>query len=165
LTDAILHKFPAALRGLNSAIPADLERIILKCLDKDPENRYQSAKELAVDLRRLEATSTSAAASAPLRKKPRRWLVLALGGGALIAATFLSLLRLTRNETWGTPSLRWEQLTNFDDSAEIPTLSRDGKLVAFLRGPGSFGNSTNVGQVWLKSLPDGQPPPTHQNHP
>jgi serine/threonine protein kinase len=157
LTDAILHKFPAALRGLNSAIPADLERIILKCLDKDPENRYQSAKELAVDLRRLEATSTSAAASAPLRKKPRRWLVLALGGGALIAATFLSLLRLTRNETWGTPSLRWEQLTNFDDSAEIPTLSRDGKLVAFLRGPGSFGNSTNIGQVWLKSLPDGQP--------
>jgi Tol biopolymer transport system component len=53
--------------------------------------------------------------------------------------------------------LRWEQLTNFNDSAEIPTLSRDGKLVAFLRGPGNFGSSTNQGQIWFKSLPDGEP--------
>jgi eukaryotic-like serine/threonine-protein kinase len=159
LIDAILHKVPAPLRGLNSAIPEELERIILKCLERDPENRYQSATELVVDLRRLEATSTGVAVAAPLlRKQSRRWL--AVGGAgvcALIVATLLLWLRLTRNEHVGTPSLRWEQLTNFDDSAEIPTLSRDGKLVAFLRGPGSFGNSTNVGQVWFKSLPDGQP--------
>ncbi len=40
---------------------------------------------------------------------------------------------------------------------EIPALSRDGKLVAFLRGPGSFGSSVNAGQIWFKSLPDGEP--------
>jgi len=160
LIDAILHKLPVPLRGLNGAIPVELERIILKCLDKDPENRYQSAKELVVDLRRLETTSTGVVVAAPLRKRHRRWLVLAIGivgVCALIVATLLLWPLLTRNESVGTPSLRWEQLTNFDDSAEIPTLSRDGKLVAFLRGPGSFGNSANAGQVWFKSLPDGQP--------
>ena len=160
LIDAILHKLPVPLRGLNSAIPAELERIILKCLDKDPENRYQSAKELVVDLRRLEATSTVVAIAAPLRKRPRRWLILAIGGAgvcALIAATFLLWPRLIRNESLAAPSMRWEQLTNFNDAAEIPTLSRDGKLVAFLRGPGSFGSSANTGQVWFKSLPDGEP--------
>jgi hypothetical protein len=54
---------------------------------------------------------------------------------ALIAATLQLWPRLTRNESAGTPALRWEQLTNFTDAAEIPALSRDGKLVAFLRGP------------------------------
>jgi serine/threonine protein kinase len=161
LIDAILHKVPAPLRELNGAIPAELERIILKCLDKDPENRYQSAKELVVDLRRLEATPTATEVAVAPRKWPRRRLVLAIGGAAgvcaLIAATLLLWPRLASDERTGVPTLRWEQLTNFDDAAEIPTLSRDGKLVAFLRGPGDFGSSANVGQVWLKSLPDGQP--------
>jgi eukaryotic-like serine/threonine-protein kinase len=44
LIDAILHEPPTPPRALNGTIPADLERIILKCLDKDPENRYQSAR-------------------------------------------------------------------------------------------------------------------------
>jgi len=160
LIDAILNKLPVPLRGLNGAIPAELERIILKCLDKDPENRYQSAKELVVDLRRLETPSTGVTVAAPLRRRPRRWLVPAIGGAALctlVAASLLLWPRLVHNESTGVPALRWEQLTNFDDSAEIPTLSRDGKLVAFLRGPGSFGSSTNDGQVWFKSLPDGEP--------
>src|SRR5258708_15197392 len=160
LIDAILHKPPAPLRGLNGAIPAELERILLKWLDKEPENRYQSAKELVLDLRRLEATSSGVAVAAPRRKRAPRWLVLAIGGAgicALVGAALLLWPRLTRSGSAGAPTLRWEQLTNFNDSAEIPTLSRDGKLVAFLRGPGSFGNSTNPGQIWFKSLPDGEP--------
>jgi len=45
----------------------------------------------------------------------------------------------------GAPTLLWTQLTNFNDSAETPTLSRDGKLVAFPRGPGSFGSCCEHG--------------------
>ncbi len=53
VADQILNQAappPSAVSGKHS--PA-LDAIILKCLDKDPEQRYQSAKELAVDLRRL----------------------------------------------------------------------------------------------------------------
>ena len=64
---------------------------------------------------------------------------------------------ISRNQTDALPSLRWEQLTNFNDAAEIPALSPDGKTVAFLRGPDSFGTSANGGEIWLKSLPDGEP--------
>jgi eukaryotic-like serine/threonine-protein kinase len=58
LIDAILHQTPVAPHALNSRVSTDIERIILKCLDKDPARRYQSAKELFVDLRRLDTTSS-----------------------------------------------------------------------------------------------------------
>jgi len=57
LIEAILREAPAAPRAVNPRVSAELERIILKCSEKDPENRFQSAKELAVDLRRLVSPS------------------------------------------------------------------------------------------------------------
>jgi serine/threonine protein kinase/Tfp pilus assembly protein PilF len=68
LVDAILHRAPSPPRSVNSAISAELERIILKCLEKEPEHRYQSAKDLVVDLHRLAAPSTVLQPS-PLRTR------------------------------------------------------------------------------------------------
>jgi len=59
LMDAILHQPPVTPRALNPRISTALEAIILKCLDKDPDRRYQSAKELLVDLQRLASPSSS----------------------------------------------------------------------------------------------------------
>ena len=64
LTDEILHQVPLTPRGMNSRISPALEYTILKCLEKDPEDRYQSAKEIEVDLRRL-GTSVSTPAARP----------------------------------------------------------------------------------------------------
>lgn len=51
LREHILFGDPPSLRHLNSAIPIELERICLKCLRKHPDDRYQSANELAVELK------------------------------------------------------------------------------------------------------------------
>ncbi|MCK4836050.1 MAG: serine/threonine protein kinase, partial [Candidatus Aminicenantes bacterium] len=46
----IIQKDPPPLRKVNPRIPVDLETIVMKCIEKDPNRRYSSAKELAEDL-------------------------------------------------------------------------------------------------------------------
>lgn len=54
LVYSILNEDPEPVTGLRSGVPMDLERIINKCLEKDPQNRYQHSDELRVDVRRIE---------------------------------------------------------------------------------------------------------------
>jgi serine/threonine-protein kinase len=88
LTDAILHQPPVTPRALNARVSPGLERIVLKCLDKDPESRYQSAKELGVDLRRLAVPTTVPISP---RREPRGWGRLS-GRGLLAGAAVVVLL-------------------------------------------------------------------------
>jgi len=70
LIGAILRRPPRSPAALNPRLSPELERIIGKCLEREPENRYQSAKELAIDLRRLETGVLSAVQAAAT---PARW--------------------------------------------------------------------------------------------
>jgi Tol biopolymer transport system component len=58
--DCILHAQPEAIARFNYDVPAELERIVRKCLEKERERRYQSARELLVDLKNLKRDSDSA---------------------------------------------------------------------------------------------------------
>jgi tetratricopeptide (TPR) repeat protein/predicted Ser/Thr protein kinase len=82
--DAILNRAPTAPVELNPAVPAELQRIVNRCLEKDRELRYQSAADLAADLKTLkrDATREQPVASAP--QKPR-WIIAAVFVVAVLA--------------------------------------------------------------------------------
>src|SRR5271168_154262 len=69
LTDEILHATPRAPSRVNAALPAGLERVIERCLEKDPALRYPSGRELLADLNALQQPAEPAAAGAKSRTK------------------------------------------------------------------------------------------------
>jgi TolB-like protein/predicted Ser/Thr protein kinase len=80
---AILRSSPTPVSTHNPKLSAELARIIGKCLEREPENRYQSAKELAIDLHRLHLGTLSDLHSTSMvthRQSAERvrWTMLAL---------------------------------------------------------------------------------------
>ena len=85
LIGAILHRSPLSPTVINPRLSPELERIIGKCLEKEPENRYQSVKELAIDLRRLLTPSAVKVAEVPVAGR-KLWKVLVSAALVLVAA-------------------------------------------------------------------------------
>jgi serine/threonine-protein kinase len=84
--DAILHKTPTAPVRLNPELPEGLERVITKALEKDRERRYQSARDLLVDLRNLKRDTESGPAAVVERRPSRRVAVATLAAAGLAVA-------------------------------------------------------------------------------
>ena len=70
LFDSILHKAPSAPVRLNPEVPAELERIINKSLEKDRKLRYQTASDLRADLQRLKRDSDSSRTAVVAAEEP-----------------------------------------------------------------------------------------------
>ena len=90
----------------------------------------------------------------PVARQGRNtWWYMGLSGGILLMAA-VALLLTSRPLQPGKHERAYSQITDFTDSAIAPALSPDGRTVAFIRGADWFVSSD---QVWLKSLPDGEP--------
>src|SRR5262249_31867452 len=83
LIASILKDQPQPLRTLEPLTPAPLERIVQTCLEKDPEKRWQSARELKHALDWTQSDVTAAPTSAP-SKAPKAWLWPAIAAALLI---------------------------------------------------------------------------------
>lgn len=90
--DRILHQEPDPITRFSSTAPTELERIIRKCLQKEADRRYQTARELLVDLRNLQSDGAGRAVPAPgARRFP---ILITAAAGAVLAVTLL----LTRDD-------------------------------------------------------------------
>jgi eukaryotic-like serine/threonine-protein kinase len=129
---AIVKQEPKPLGQLVSTIPAELERIINRCLRKDPERRFQHMADIKVALQELkeEFDLGPLAGTPPLVRPARRtWIWAAVGIVVVAIAVAGWLFRGTTKKPASTPEV--VPLTSYAGFERSPSFSPDGNQVAF----------------------------------
>ncbi len=141
--DALLNRVPTPPVRLNQSVPASLESIIEKALEKDRDDRYQSAKEMLVDLRRVkrevDSGRSSVAGEARSATLSGGWwrsrsalVVVAVASLMTIAGAILYYRPRTSTSEPPLPAMRTAPFTSLAGRETSPTFSPDGSQVAFI---------------------------------
>ncbi len=170
--EAILHKEAREAAQLNSSVPAELQRIIDKAMEKDRDLRCQSAAEIRSDLKRLKRDTTSGKVKTashvrlavtsgvnvvPTAVRRTKLVVrsawrLPILFGTCVLLVVLGLVFYHRRQVSGPPVQRGLTRLTFDDGLQIgATWSPDGRFIAYSsdRG-GKF-------DIWVQQISGGDP--------
>ena len=135
-------------------LPPALASTIMRCLEKHPSDRWQTAAELRTQLETVftpsGATPPVPAARTPFRWSPRRVMIAAAVAGVLVAGVFLSTIAFKRDEAAFTIGAT-HQVTNAPGVEITPAISPDGKMVAYV-SPSSSGKA----QIFLRQISGGR---------
>jgi Tol biopolymer transport system component len=135
---SILRDVPRPLTELNPRLPREFTRIVRRCLAKDPDERYQSAKDLRLDLEELRLDLSSgeqaAAEAAPAGRLPRPVVIGAgLAGSAMLGAALAVPLWRGTETAATTRIVAAHRLTVEAGPEHSPDISPDGQWVAYTR--------------------------------
>ncbi len=154
---AILHDVPEPPSLLNPEVPEDLQQIIGKALEKDPDVRYQTASDMRADLKRLQRdlnsgrsqpafSSKPSSRSRSVRRRTVRWPFVA-GAAALLLATAAAVLWLSRPlpppHVAGTTQITRDGLPKW-----WPLLSEGSRVI--------FGSGVNHDEAYQVSMNGGE---------
>src|SRR5512139_1314706 len=96
LIASILKEAPKPISAIVSVAPAALDRVVLRCLEKDPDDRYQTARDVLLELKWIADMGSRAGVPAPVaaRRKSRERLAWALASVGIAAALALGAVTL-----------------------------------------------------------------------
>ncbi|HVE71855.1 MAG TPA: protein kinase [Thermoanaerobaculia bacterium] len=135
---AVLAVDPPAPSAVQPEVPASLDAIVRHCMEKDPRERFQSARDLAFQLRMLTdlpgaGTNTRRVAVATERRRiPWRPIAMFAAALALLGAGGLGVAKFGDATGREAPARTFQQLTFGDGVEMLPTLSPDGKTFAYV---------------------------------
>ena len=174
ITEAILNRAPVLAVRLNPEVPAELERIINKALEKDRDLRYQHASELRSDLKRLRrdsgsgrvsttgaqviqqpapemASSSAHIAGVQPAAKPSQTKYIVAGAAVLLVAIAFALYHFKGARTAPSGPAKITQISHWNKPMKDARLSPDGHAVAFDSQVGG------IAQVFLMLTSGGEP--------
>jgi Tol biopolymer transport system component len=143
---AILREEPPELNDTGWQGPLALQRILVRCLEKNVERRFQSASDLAFAIESLSGSST--AKSVPQPKSRRAWLPWVIAAALLVGAAVWEMVRPAAAPANPLEKAHFTRVTDFE-SVEA-AISPDGRFVAFVSDhDGPF-------DVWLTQVGTGR---------
>jgi len=155
LIAAILKEAPRPLPELQPVTPAALDRIVRQCLEKDPDERWQSAHDIGSELGWVAAAGAEAVAAAssvePARRKRDRWVWAAMGvlGGAALALGAVSLWRGSAGTVGDVPvraAILHDAEGEIDPGPSNVSISPDGRRIAYIV------QQANSSILWIRDL-------------
>jgi len=165
--DAILNKPPTAPVRINPQLPAQLEGVINKCLEKDRGLRYQTASDLRADLQRFKRDSQSskiaavsgmASSAAQSRKSWKRPVAAAVGAVVVLAALAGGYFGgwFTSVQPYSQAQLKPQQLTanSPEDPVASTSISTDGKYLLYADLEGLHLRLMATGETQSLPIPD-----------
>ena len=153
----ILERDPAPISSLQPMTPPSFERLVQNCLRKDPDERWQSAHDVAAELRWIAESGSGAGVAAPLlakrKRRERMWPAIAIA--LLLAAAALAVALLRRTPAAAAHEIR-SQISapeghQFDvllDGCGSVTISPDGKWITF----DAMDETTGERKTWLRAI-------------
>jgi len=125
---AVLHQEPKPLEN----VPHDLEKIISRCLRKDPGRRFQHVEDLKVELQELKEELDSQPLETGAAPKPKhRWLLWSVATPVVLVVAAVTAWFVIAGRPASTPVLNPVPLTSFPGYQREPTFSPEGSQVAF----------------------------------
>ncbi len=151
---AVLNEDPKPASLAKGEIPPEAERLLKRCLRKDPQRRWQTMSDLRVALLDLKEDSESGklqAALAPKRKNKRTVLLATFSVLVLVAAVILFMLVVLNPKA---PAGFETILLTFDSGMTCtPTVSADGNLMAYA----SDREGSRNFDIWVQQVSGGEP--------
>lgn len=155
VASAILEKDPDPITKTQPMVPPALDHVVQGCLAKDPDSRWQSAADIARELRWINAGGSGTSPAPALVQPRRRWLdhaVWAVVAAALLAAFLWSTLREREPVRTLRSFLPPPPQMSFDFTGDFsgpPVINSDGTAVAFCARTQKERDS-----IWVQSMND-----------
>jgi serine/threonine protein kinase/Tol biopolymer transport system component len=151
---AILREEPKPAGQVNEMLPPDIEQVLLRCLRKDPQRRWQNMSDIKVVLQDLKEDSESGKLhAAPVAVSRRRRSPFVWIGVATLAIAAAILLYLFFPRSTGPPEYEITRLTFDAGITWSPAVSSDGRMLAYSSDRGGNGHT----DIWVQQIAGGEP--------
>ena len=147
----ILREQPPPIASSKESVPLELRRMIERCLEKRPQDRYQSMRDVALELRSIDQLLSGEPQRFGIQARARRRTVVAIALALMIVSAIVALVVMSRRTQTpvATPVMR--ALVRWPTDEEDCRISPDGAWVSFLS------NRTGKMAIWIRHMRGREP--------